>query len=315
MNATKAALALCLTLAASARASEPIVLDSTPAARQPQLAVGTGKRVAVAFGQGNTIRCSVSTDGGQTFGDPVVVGSLPTMALGMRRGPRIAITDDALIVAAVGGQLGGGKDGDVMAWRSQDNGRTWSGPKRINTVEASAREGLHALTARPDGTVFAAWLDLRDGTMRVYGAKSNDSGASWEPDHLVYKSPDRAICPCCHPSAAFAPDGSLFVMLRNDLAGARDMYLLRSSDNGDTFSNAEKLGRKTWILDRCPMDGGSIAPGLDSQPFTAWTRADHVYLAQPGQPERRLGPGAQPWAVPAPDGVITLWLHAAPAGS
>ncbi len=105
---------------------------------------------------------------------------MPTMALGMRRGPRVAITDKALIVAAVGGKLGGGKDGDVMAWRSEDNGHTWSGPKRVNSVEGSAREGLHAIAARPDGTVFAAWLDLRDGAMRVYGARSKDSGATWE---------------------------------------------------------------------------------------------------------------------------------------
>lgn len=294
--------------------AEPVVVERGAEARQPQVAVGNGGMVAVVFGEGNGVKCAVSVDGGRTFGKAETVGSLPTMALGMRRGPRVAVADGVIVVAAVGGEQGGGKDGDVMAWRSEDQGKTWSGPQRINSVEGSAREGLHALAARPDGTVFAAWLDLRDGAMEVFGATSRDGGKTWGEDRLVYRSPERAICPCCHPSAAFGADGTLFVMLRNDVGGAKDMYLVRSKDAGETFSKGEKLGTKTWILKQCPMDGGAVAVTPDSRPVTIWRRGEEVFLESPDETgrERGLGPGVQPWAAAGPEGTVSVWLQRRP---
>lgn len=293
-------------------AANPVVIDEDPAAREPQVAVDPSGRIVVVYGVGNQIRCRVSTEDGHQFGSPVTVGELPTLALGMRRGPRIAATSDALIVTAIGGQLGGGKDGDIFAWRSTDQGATWSAPARLNAEISSAREGLHALAAHPDGSVFCTWLDLRTGAMTLFGAQSNDHGVTWQPDHLVYRSPEKAICTCCHPSATFAPDGTLHVMWRNDLQGARDMYLSRSSDHGATFSRAEKLGTRAWIFGQCPMDGGSIAVNADGTVTTAWMRAQEVFLARPGQIEGRLARGVQPWTAASPDGPVTAWLDTRP---
>jgi hypothetical protein len=196
----------------------------------------------------------------------------------------------------------------VVAWRSIDQGRTWSGPARLNSIAESAREGLHALAARPDGTFFCAWLDFRLGSMAVFGARSTDAGVSWGPDHEVHRSPEKVICSCCHPSLAFAPDGGLLVMWRDDVKGARDMYLRRSSDAGDSFGPAAKLGLRTWIYGQCPMDGGAIAAGPDGEVVTGWMRAGEVFLASPNAPEQSLGSGVQPWVTAAPGGVVGVWL-------
>jgi hypothetical protein len=224
----------------------------------------------------------------------------------------VAATTEAVVVTAIGGEKGMGQDGDVLAWRSEDGGRSWSGPERINDVDASAREGLHGMAASADGRLYCVWLDLRNGKMELFGARSTDAGRTWEPDQLVYRSPDGPICTCCHPSAAFTGDGDLLVQWRNDLGEARDMYLIRSEDGGRTFGQAEKLGRKTWVLDRCPMDGGAIAAGRDGAVTTAWTRADQVFSAESGQPERLLGPGLQPWAASGPSGAHAVWLRRRP---
>src|SRR4051794_10242158 len=112
-------------------AREPVVIDGDARARQPQAAIDAKGRVFVAYGVANEVRGAVSNDGGGSFAAPVAVGSLPTMALGMRRGPRIAATDSAVVVTAIGGEQGGGKDGDLMAWRSTDGGQSWSGPTRV----------------------------------------------------------------------------------------------------------------------------------------------------------------------------------------
>ena len=128
---------------------------------QPQLAA-IGDRVYLVFGQGDLISIVRSSDGGETFDTPSVLPRPGKLALGMRRGPRIAVTSDAVLVAAVAGAKGGGADGDVLLYRSTDRGVTWTAPVAINDVPGSAREGLHAIVASPTGLVVVAWLDLRD---------------------------------------------------------------------------------------------------------------------------------------------------------
>jgi hypothetical protein len=80
-------------------------------------------------------------------------------------------------------------------------------------------------------------------------------------------------------------------MFRNFLAGSRDMYLLKSTDGGQTFGKAEKMGQGTWKLNACPMDGGGIAMANDGTVSTVWRRADKLFIAQPEQPEREIGAG------------------------
>jgi hypothetical protein len=127
----------------------------------------------------------------------------------------------------------------------------------------------------------------------------------------VYRSPEKEICTCCHPSAAFGPDGRLFVLWRNSLDGARDLYLAESRDGGATFGEAVKQGRRTWILAQCPMDGGAIAPGSESPAETVWMRAGEVYRAA-GDREERLGPGVQPWAAAGGERMHVVWLARRP---
>jgi len=280
-------------------------------ARQPQVAVDPKGRVYVAFGVGDTIRCARSEDGGRTF-TVSTVGAVDALSLGMRRGPRIAVAGASVVVSVIGGREGKGRDGDLLAWRSSDGGETWSKPARVNTVEASAREGLHAMAGGPDGSVYCTWLDLRAKRTEVFGARSKDGGTTWEPDRLVYRSPGGSVCECCHPSVAYGPDGTLFVMWRNQVQGARDLYLARSADGGATFDPAEKLGRGTWPLTACPMDGGAVAVGLDGLVETVWMRENAIFEARPGQPEHRLGRGVQGWAAVGPQGPTAVWLASRP---
>jgi hypothetical protein len=151
------------------------------------------------------------------------------------------------------------------------------------------------MAASPDGSVFCAWLDLLSRKTEVYGARSRDGGATWEPDRLVYRTPRGSVCECCHPLVAHGPAGELLVMWRNQLQGARDLYLARSGDGGVTFAPAEKLGKGTWTLNACPMDGGAVAMGPGNLVESIWMRQGDVFSARPGEVERRLGKGVQGW--------------------
>jgi hypothetical protein len=257
---------------------------------QPQLAAA-GRRVALVFGEAETIYVAVSRDGGRSFSPPVAVPSQGKLALGRHRGPRIAILEKAIVVTAILAAETG--TGDLFAWRSTDDGRTWSAAARLNGVAASAREGLHGMGGAGK-LVAAAWLDLREPGTELRAAVSNDGGATWSEDRLVYASPSGTICQCCHPSVAVSPKGEIAVMFRNALDGSRDLYLTMSRDGGRSFASATKLGNGTWKLEGCPMDGGALAVDGGGMIGTVWRREKEVFFARPGQPEQLLGTGADP---------------------
>lgn len=81
------------------------------------------------------------------------------------------------------------------------------------------------------------------------------------------------------------------IMFRNWLKGSRDLYLITSSNKGETFSEAQKLGIGTWQLKGCPMDGGGLTIDSTYAIHTAWQRDGQIYFAKPGQQEEKIGEG------------------------
>jgi hypothetical protein len=282
-------------------------------ARQPQLAV-RGSTVALAFGAGGAVYFSESRDSGRSFAPPVKVAEAAILPLTRHRGPRIAFAGDAIVITAVAGRTpaegqhahGLPSDGDLTAWRSLDGGKTWSGGTVVNDASGAATEGLHALAADAKGNLFAAWLDKRGGLgTRLYGARSTDRGRTWSVNILIYASPDGSICECCHPSVAMVGAREVVVMWRNSLAGARDMYMVRSTD-GVKFSRPEKLGTGTWKLNACPMDGGGLAIA-QNRAVAVWRREHEIFLERLGEPEIPIGEGADVAIAADSRGVYAIW--------
>ena len=256
-------------------------------AQEPQAAVSAKGSVYVVFASKDTMYLSKSTDRGKTFERPSKIASPEDLLVGMRRGPRIALSNGFVVVTATAG-------GNLLAWRSDDDGKTWMGPNKVSDKDQSAAEGLHGM-AGSDSEVACAWLDHRDGGTEVFASVSQDGGENWSANTMVYTSPSGTVCECCHPSVAIGSDGALHVMFRNSLGGNRDMYVADSSDDGQTWSTATQLGWGHWKLDACPMDGGALAQDDDAHVLSVWRRQDTIYTAAPGESEDRKGVGEQPW--------------------
>ena len=283
-------------------AAEPVNLTpELSGAKQPQIAAGAEGNVFICFGREDAVYFLKSGNGGDSFGAPKLLGEVKQLALGMRRGPRIAASGDFVTITAISHA-----DGNLYAWRSEDAGEKWSGPVVVNTVPKSAREGMHDLAAHKNGIVYVAWLDLRNGKTELFGAKSLDGGRDWEENRLIYRSPDGTICECCHPTVRFTPGGEVVVMWRNWLDGSRDLYRAISSDGGETFGVAAKLGTGTWPLAACPMDGGNfdISP---KGPVYAWRRERRLYLTTPGSAETPIAEGTHPIVVSAGEHLQIFW--------
>ncbi len=304
-------LFLCIGIATHSNAVEPVRIadgQGALAPKQPQACIGSDGSVHLVYGVGDKVHYSFSKDSGQSFGPQQVAFQVPNMSLGMRRGPRIAVTKNGIVVTAVGGLKGKGQDGDVLAWRSTDGGASWAGPTKVNDVVDSAREGLHAMTSGSDGTVWCVWLDLRAKKTELYASQSTDGGVTWSANTLVYRSPEMSICQCCHPSIAM--DGSkIHVLFRNSLEGNRDMYIVNSDDGGKTFQPAKRLGLTHWSLNACPMDGGMLALGPNGKVATVWRRAGQLFFTTDNQFESPLGTGEQPWVATPAQGPVAVWTE------
>ncbi|MBM3737977.1 MAG: exo-alpha-sialidase [Acidobacteria bacterium] len=273
---------------------------------QPQL-LGMGDQIGLVFGSGNAIYYASSKNDGESFSQPVKVAEAGKLSLGRHRGPRVVSLAGALVVTAITGQKGGGADGDLMAWSSEDNGKTWSAGMRVNDVPGSAREGLHAMAAG-NGMIFVTWIDLRQKGGRLYAAKSTDGAKSWSRNTVVYESPDGHICECCHPTALIGAAGAVHVMFRNWLEGSRDLYLTTSRDAALTWQTAKKLGRDTWKLNACPMDGGGLALTANGKLFSVWRRDKEIFVAMPDTRESKLGAGKDPAVISGlNDHVYAVW--------
>jgi hypothetical protein len=156
------------------------------------------------------------------------------------------------------------------------------------------------------------WLDLRNAPKDRSGTEvwmniSLDGGINWQGDRVVYRHAGGSVCECCHPSVAIDDANNIHVMFRHAKDGARDMYLTSSSDRSKTFDEPKKLGRGTWPLKACPMDGGDLIVDHQGNIQTAWMRNGYVFAATPGAAETELGKGRHPVIVTASTGLWVGW--------
>ncbi|MFT3705195.1 MAG: hypothetical protein QM802_22705 [Agriterribacter sp.] len=252
---------------------------------QPQVSADPNGTIRIVFGQADKIFCATSVDNGTSFSSPVMVAEVPSMHLGMSRGPQLASSMHYSVITAID------KSGDIHWFRLDHASGKWQRMGMLNDLKASSPEGLMGLTADKNDHFYAVWLDIRTGKHnQVYFDDIKGNAEHWSKNRLIYQSPDEHVCECCKPNIA-VNGTAVAVMFRNWLKGSRDLYILKSFNSGVSFSAAEKLGMDTWKLNGCPMDGGGIGMNHAAAIRTTWQRKGVVYYCEPGMPEVNIGGG------------------------
>jgi hypothetical protein len=251
---------------------------------QPQITVDKNGIIRIVYGEGDKIYYSFSTDNGKKFSLPTLVGEIEGMHLGMTRGPQLATSRDFSLVTVID------KKGNIHAFRISHKNGQWEKISDVNDHDGSAPEGLMSIAADDNNTFYAVWLDLRENRQNNICLSTLNSGSTWSQNRFVYKSPDGHVCECCKPSIA-AKGNEVSIMFRNWLRGSRDLYVITSMNGGESFSDAQKLGIGTWVLNACPMDGGGLSIGENGYIHTTWQRDGQIFYATPGTPEENIGQG------------------------
>ena len=229
-----------------------------------------------------------STDGGVTFGEPVVasgadedvisyVGSSPIVRLGPggevyviyqgnQAHPGVRFGRDLLRVA-----------------RSTDGGATFGPATDVFAPMEGVQSGnFHDAIVAPDGALYLAWLSYRqfmpengfgaDGVIEVRVTRSDDGGATFGTNVLV----DDLSCDCCRTSFALGGDGTLYLAWRDQLPQddggdpVRNMVIARSTDRGDTWSAPTPIHDDGWRVAFCPESGPEIAVDSVGRLRAAW---------------------------------------------
>jgi Neuraminidase (sialidase) len=230
----------------------------------------TGKAYAGGI-QNNNIVLASSTDGGKTFGTPVVVTAPLQPTNGLADKPWLEIDTNstspfknALYVSST--QFGGasGSNSVIAVSHSTDGGLTWSTvPVDTLQIYPGNVDQFSDLAIGADGTVYANWIrcpttgatgDCGGTLTKIMFSKSTDGGKTWSKAAVAATTtltPDPASC-CFYGSLPNTPErlsnvpanaalGSgattkLYTTFYNWTGTQAQVEVAKSSDGGATWS-------------------------------------------------------------------------------
>jgi hypothetical protein len=178
----------------------------------------------------------------------------------------------------------------------------------VRNINHKPSEGF-SLAADDRGNVAACWL-----ADRMFVNVSHDNGetfAQYEEIDSHYNP-----CNCCTTSAAYARDGRLAVLYREETNNERDMYLVLW-DPARGQSTRTRVSRTPWTVNACPMTYYTVTPTREGF-AAAWPTRGQVYFTRldpagnPALPEIKTPGGAGMrtgvLALSAPDGTaLVAW--------
>ena len=204
--------------------------------------------------------------------------------------PWVDISPDGtvhLMALAFSGSVGSAAANAMLASRSTDGGLSWSAPATLIADGAGAFNDKNTLTADPTDSryVYAVWDRLVAASGPTWFARSIDGGRRWEAARQIY-SPGLSSQTIGNRIVVIAdgPDrGQLVnVFTRIDVAGGiarNSLNLIRSADQGQTWSTPTRISGMQAVGTRDPDDGtpirdGAILPAVAAGPggtiWVAW---------------------------------------------
>ncbi|MEW6130354.1 MAG: sialidase family protein [Acidobacteriota bacterium] len=174
-----------------------------------------------------------STDLGDTFTELVDV----SRSAGNAFDPEIAVDPNDNI--HVIWQDEGSGISAIMYARSTDGGNTFSEPKKISGAGAAAEPQIKTSSS---GQINVVWNEVvEDGSSQAFFSRSTDGGDSFVTPLNLSNNPGADI----HKTVVTAFENVVYVAYNNDEDRSRQAYVLKSSDNGQSFGDPVQISNAT----------------------------------------------------------------------
>jgi hypothetical protein len=217
----------------------------------PALAVDGAGRLFVAwedFRRGTwDIFVARSDDGGLSFGPNVLVNDAPSDPDFDNGGPALAMGPAGELYTAWTDGRGGFSSGwNIRVARSDNGGTSFRPSVRADDGPGASDQVAPALAADPEGHLYLAWQDNREGDQDVFFSKSTNKGGSWSAGLRVNQAelPEDRIDQL-GPALALGPGGRVFVAWSDNREGVlqEHIHVARSLDAGTSFRRSVRADR------------------------------------------------------------------------
>jgi len=226
----------------------------------PDAEIDEGGTLHLAYLAADNIYYVLSTDGEQTFSDPIRVNTEAGFASGGRyRGPDLAVgaagTVHVVWYNAAYQQGRPKEEWGVMYARLRPGEGSFEPSRNLNHLPSDN----YALAADRQGHVAVAWM-----AETLFISRSEDGGDTFAAPLTLEADP----CECCGSRVLFSEQESLAMLYRDKTGNNRDMYLAVLPGGEPTFRYV-KLSRTPLHIEACPMTGGFLSNHGEGL-LTAW---------------------------------------------
>lgn len=190
--------------------------------------------------------------------DPVIdipLGGVSPNIWGGGIGPEIAADENHIYVTMeVYGEA-------IYCIHSSDGGQSFESPVEAFVPPSDRRATEPLIEITSDGNPIISYINTNanEGDARYETVSSTDFGQTFLPPvHSSASANGAEVCECCPASMEVSGDESIDLAFRNNDDNLRDIWVVRSNDNGETFPIAIDLDQTNWTVSACPTSGPHI---------------------------------------------------------
>ena len=260
----------------------PVSFEASFGTRTPRVQVLEDGSPVVYWGnRGNDATMYIAVWQDTAFSYPIEVptGSVSPSIWGGALGPEIVTHDNTLFLTFE--SYGEG----IYCIQTQDKGMTFSAPVKVTNLGSGRVATLPDIGVDDLGNPMISFVTTNQIEQEALYeiAFSKDGGQTFEPS-IVANEPaaGEEVCECCPASVLAAKDSTLLLVFRNNDANIRDIWVSKSTDGGQTFSQAIDLDDTDWEIFGCPSNGPSsmvLGDTLYSTFYSLGEGESKVYLS------------------------------------
>lgn len=176
----------------------------------------------------------------------------------------LAVWNDQVFV--VFEKIGGG----IFLSASADGGQQFSAPIAAQVPLPDVYSGLSAVTVDEAGNPVVCYIKSQNDSAIYEVRRSLDGGNTFKHASTANAYvPGGKVCECCTADLLASGD-SIWLLFRNNNQNIRDIWISRTVDTSNLFTDTRDMDDTDWQINVCPISGPSMTRAGNSI-ISCWT--------------------------------------------